>query len=103
MLKATGNLSDREIMEMEVIKMLIQSYYNIVKRTVCDLVPKAIMFYLVVKSKEELQRELLTELYSKKELVEESMKESEFVQQRRQECKKMIEALKMAEESINTV
>ncbi|KAI3653434.1 hypothetical protein MP228_001381 [Amoeboaphelidium protococcarum] len=102
-LKASGNSSDREIMETEVIKLLIASYYNVVKRTVSDIVPKAIMLNLVMKSKEDLQRELLTEIYSKRELVEESMKESEFVQQRRQEVKKMIAALEKANEIVSTV
>jgi vacuolar protein sorting-associated protein 1 len=33
-LKATGNLSEREYMEIEVIKLLMLSYFSIVKRTV---------------------------------------------------------------------
>jgi dynamin 1-like protein len=102
-LKASGTLTEREIMETEVIKLLIQSYYAIVKRTVSDLVPKAIMLNLVFHSKENLQRELLTELYSKRDAVEESVKESEFVQQRREECKKMIAALQKADEIISTI
>lgn len=61
------------------------------------------MYNLVVRSKEELQRELLTELYSKKDTVDESMKESEFVVQRRGECKKMIEALKKADEIVSQI
>ncbi|KAJ3127444.1 vacuolar protein sorting-associated protein 1 [Nowakowskiella sp. JEL0407] len=101
-LKASGNLSEREFMETEVIKLLLMSYFNIVKRTVADLVPKAVMLNLVVFSKEELQRELLAELY-KKEVFEESLKESDFTVQRRRECKKMIEALQKADEIINSV
>ncbi|KAL0139114.1 dynamin-2 [Mucor lusitanicus] len=89
-LKATGALSDREFMETEVIKLLIQSYYNIVKRTMIDMVPKAIMLNLVNHSKEELQRELLTELY-KHDVLDDLLQESDFTRQRRKECKKMIE------------
>lgn len=100
-LKASGNLSEREQLEMETVKLLITSYYNIVKRTVSDLVPKAIIFTLVSKSKDELQRELLSELYSDKEQIGDSMKESEFVQQRRIECKRMIEALQKADEIVS--
>ena len=39
-LRATGTMSERETMETEVIKLLISSYYNIVKRTVGDVVLK---------------------------------------------------------------
>ncbi|CAO3599123.1 unnamed protein product [Absidia cylindrospora] len=101
-LKATGALSDREFMETEVIKLLIQSYYNIVKRTMIDMVPKAIMLKLVSHAKEELQRELLTELY-KADVLDDLLEESEFTQQRRKECKKMIEALQKADEIVGSV
>ncbi|KAI8339748.1 Dynamin central region-domain-containing protein [Chlamydoabsidia padenii] len=101
-LKATGALSDREFMETEVIKLLIQSYYNIVKRTMIDMVPKAIMLNLVSRAKEELQRELLTELY-KADVLDDLLEESEFTQQRRKECKKMIEALQKADEIVGSV
>ena len=62
-LKASGTLSEREGIEVEVIsklsdladdygqltrlELLINSYYNIVKRTMIDMVPKAIMLNLV--------------------------------------------------------
>ncbi|KAL2919501.1 vacuolar protein sorting-associated protein 1 [Polyrhizophydium stewartii] len=101
-LKASGNLSEREQVETEVIKLLLLSYFNIVKRTASDLVPKAIMLNLVQLTKDELQRELLSELY-KREEFDEALKESEFVVQRRQECRKMISALKKADEIIATV
>lgn len=60
------------------------------------------MFNLVQFTKDELQRELLAELY-KKEVFDEALKESDFTVQRRKECKKMIDALLKAEEIINTV
>jgi dynamin 1-like protein len=89
-------------METEVIKLLLTSYYNIVKRTVSDVVPKAIMLNLVYFTKDELQRELLTELY-KKDIFDDALKESDFTVQRRKECKKMIEALTKADEIIAAV
>lgn len=46
-LKASGTLSDKESQEVEVIKILITSYFNIVRRTMVDMVPKAIMLNLV--------------------------------------------------------
>lgn len=101
-LKAMGALSEREFMETEVIKLLIQSYYNIVKRTMIDMVPKAIMLNLVSHAKEELQRELLSELY-KADVLNDLLQESEFTQQRRKECKKMIEALQKADEIVGSV
>ena len=46
-LKASGTLSEKEAMEVDVIKLLITSYFNIVRRTMIDMVPKAIMLNLV--------------------------------------------------------
>ncbi|RKO91257.1 Dynamin central region-domain-containing protein [Blyttiomyces helicus] len=101
-LKASGNLSEREYIETEVIKLLLLSYFNLVKRTTADLVPKAIMLNLVHHTKEELQRELLAELY-KREVFDDALKESDFTVTRRKECKKMIEALQKADEIIAAV
>ena len=101
-LKATGTLTDREAMETDVIKLLITSYFNITKRTVIDMVPKAIMLNLVQQAKDNLQQELLKELY-KPDVLAELMKESDHVVARRRECVKMIGALETASEIIATV
>ncbi|PVV02492.1 hypothetical protein BB560_003054 [Smittium megazygosporum] len=101
-LKASGTMTERETMEIEVIKLLIQSYYNIVKRTVIDMVPKAIMLKLVNSAREGLQKELLKELYNP-DALDELMKESDATVERRAECKRMIKALKTADQVLNTV
>ncbi|PSR72641.1 hypothetical protein PHLCEN_2v11488 [Hermanssonia centrifuga] len=90
-------LNDRETMETEVIKLLIHSYFNIVKREMIDMVPKAITLTLVNHSKENLQRELIQELY-KAEVLDDLLKESEFVVNRRREVVAMVQALNKAEE-----
>lgn len=79
------------------VELLIHSYFNIVKREMIDMVPKAIVLTLVNHSKENLQRELLQELY-KPDVLDELMKESEFVVNRRKEVVGMVTALNKAEE-----
>lgn len=62
-----------------------------------DMVPKAITLTLVGHSKDNLQRELLQELY-KPEVLDDLLKESEFVISRRKEVASMVQALNKAEE-----
>jgi len=50
-------------METDVIKTLIHSYFNVVKWEMIDMVPKTVMLTLVDHFKENLQQELLKELY----------------------------------------
>ncbi|KAF9009444.1 P-loop containing nucleoside triphosphate hydrolase protein [Cyathus striatus] len=90
-------LNERETMETEVIKLLIHSYYNIVKREMIDMIPKAISLTLVNHSKESLQKELLQELY-RPDVLDELLKESEYVVSRRKEVTSMVQALNKAEE-----
>lgn len=101
-LKATGAMTERETMETEVIKLLIASYYSIVKRTVADLVPKAIMLKLISRSKDEIQRELLEKLYNSLNL-DDMVKENDGTIQKRKECISMIKVLKNASEIVSSV
>jgi len=98
-IKPQAALSDKETMETEVIKLLIHSYYNIIKREMIDTIPKAISLTLVNHSKENLQQMLLTELY-KAEVLDELLKESEYVVNRRREVKEMVATLDKAEEIV---
>ncbi|ELR08878.1 vacuolar protein sorting-associated protein 1 [Pseudogymnoascus destructans] len=101
-LKASGTLSERETVEVEVIKLLINSYYNIVKRTVIDMVPKAIMLNLVQFTKDEMQRELLENMY-RTDTLDELLKESDYTVRRRKECQQMVESLARANEIVSQV
>ncbi|KAK2460627.1 hypothetical protein APHAL10511_007097 [Amanita phalloides] len=98
-IRPQSGLNERETMETEVIKLLIHSYFNIVKREMIDVVPKAIMLNLVAHSKETLQHELLQELY-KPDVLDELLKESEYVVSRRKEVMSMLQALNKAEEIV---
>ncbi|KAK9478938.1 Dynamin central region-domain-containing protein [Lipomyces japonicus] len=101
-LKASGVLSERETAETEVIKLLISSYFNIVKRTVIDMVPKAVMLNLVTYSKDGMQRELLEKLY-KSDVLDDLLRESDFTVNRRKEVQKMVDSLQTASEIVTGV
>ncbi|KAH9901934.1 vacuolar sorting protein 1 [Xylariomycetidae sp. FL2044] len=102
MLKASGTLSERENIEVEVIKLLIASYFNIVKRTMIDMVPKAIMLNLVSFTKDEMQRELLENMY-RNDTLDDLLKESDYTIRRRKECQHMVESLGKASEIVSQV
>ena len=89
----------RQIYPNRFAELLIHSYFNIVKREMIDMVPKAITLTLVNHSKENLQRELLQELY-KPDVLEDLLKESELVVARRKEVTSMVQALNKAEECV---
>ncbi|CAI7678403.1 unnamed protein product [Penicillium pancosmium] len=101
-LKASASLSEREATEVEVIKLLITSYFNIVKRTMIDMVPKAVMYTLVQFTKDEMQRELLENMYRNNEL-DDLLKESDYTIRRRKECQQMVESLGRASEIVSQV
>lgn len=101
-LRATGQMTERETQETEVIKLLIQSYFNIVKKNVADIIPKAIMLKLIQHSKNEIQKVLLEQLYNTKDLHS-LVQENDITVARRRECKKMVEVLENASQIVSTV
>ena len=94
--------TDRERVETEIIKSLIDSYFSIVRKNYIDMVPKTIMYFLVNLVKDELQNELVSELYREAE-VKFLMKEAEDIAMRRRTCLEMRDLLEKALEIVNEV
>lgn len=94
--------SDRERVETEIIKSLIDSYFSIVRKNYIDMVPKTIMYFLVNHVKDELQNELVSELYREAEIGF-LMKEAEDIALRRKTCLEMKDLLEKALEIVNEV
>ena len=94
--------SDRERVETEIIKSLIDSYFSIVRKNYIDMVPKTIMYFLVNHVKDDLQNELVSELYREAE-VGFLMKEAEDIAMRRRTCIEMRDLLEKALEIVNEV
>lgn len=64
---------------------LIKSYFYIVRKSIQDSVPKAVMHFLVNYVKDNLQSELVTHLY-KSDHVDLLLNESEHIAIRREEA-----------------
>ncbi|KAI8393761.1 Dynamin central region-domain-containing protein [Radiomyces spectabilis] len=92
--------SDREGLEAQLIRTLITSYFNIVRKNIQDLVPKAVMHLLVNYSREAVQNRLVATLY-KEELFNELLQEDEAMASEREKCKSLLEVYKQAFEIIN--
>lgn len=51
-------------MEIMIIKNLITSYFNVVRKNLNDIVPKTVIAMLVNKTKNSAQRELVAQIYT---------------------------------------
>lgn len=91
----THNLSPKEEMEANLIRALIATYFGIVRQTIQDLTPKAIMHLLVNFSRDAIQQRLVTQLY-KPELFGELLHEDEALVAERTRVKALLDAYKEA-------
>mmetsp|Transcript_1872 Transcript_1872/g.2804 ORF Transcript_1872/g.2804 Transcript_1872/m.2804 type:complete len:125 (+) Transcript_1872:433-807(+) len=88
--------------EMEIIKSLIESYFNVVRKNFIDMVPKTIMYFLVNHVRDAMQNELVAELYRDAEM-QTLMKEADDVAERRKTCVEMKDLLTTALDIVNEV
>ncbi|KAL0083673.1 Dynamin central region-domain-containing protein [Phycomyces blakesleeanus] len=92
--------SHQEDLEVELIRSLITSYFNIVRKSIQDLVPKAIMHFLVNFTRESVQNRLVAALYCE-ELFGELLQEDSSISAERERCKTMLEVYKRAFSIVN--
>jgi len=91
------NPNSRDLMETCIIKNLISSYYHVVKKNICDFVPKTIMCFLVNQSKILAEKEMVSQLYNSSEL-QTLLEEDPLIERRRKVCRETLSNLK---DSIN--
>ncbi|KAH6689227.1 dynamin-A, partial [Plectosphaerella plurivora] len=95
-------LTEREAMETELIRALISSYFNIVRESIADQIPKAVMHLLVNHCKDVVQNRLVSELY-KEALFEELLYEDDGVKKEREKCEKLLQTYREAAKIIGEV
>ncbi|XP_063705193.1 dynamin-1-like protein [Culicoides brevitarsis] len=99
---SSRKLTDKEQKDCDVIERLIKSYFYIIRKSIQDSVPKAIMHFLVNFVKDNLQSELVTHLY-KSDKAEELLNESDHIAVRRKEAADMLQALTRANHIISEI
>lgn len=90
-----AQLTAREEMETQLIRSLIQSYFNIVRQSIQDVIPKAIMHFLVNHTAQQVQNRLVAALY-KHELFADLLNEDEALVAERARVKALLDAYKEA-------
>ncbi|XP_005179172.1 dynamin-1-like protein [Musca domestica] len=100
--QGSRRLTDKEQKDCDVIERLIKSYFYIVRKSIQDSVPKAVMHFLVNYVKDNLQSELVTHLY-KSDAVDTLLNESDHIAIRRREAADMLKALTNANHIISEI
>jgi hypothetical protein len=94
--------SARVMMETRVIQNLILSYFNLVKKNITDLAPKTIMAFLVHESRRVASTELIEGIYKQGNL-DALVIEDPMITAQRENCKKVVGALKQAQSLLGEV
>jgi len=98
----SSHLQMREEMETSLIRSLISSYFNIVRQTIQDLIPKAIMHFLVNHTSQHVQNRLVSSLY-KPDLFKGLLNEDETIVAERTRVKSLLDAYKEAFKTLSEV
>lgn len=98
-LKPSESHSEQEAIEISVTKLLLRSYYDIVRKNIEDAVPKAIMHFLVNHTKRELHNVFIRKLY-RENLFEEMLQEPDEVAMKR---KRTSETLRVLQQALRTL
>ncbi|OIV91586.1 hypothetical protein TanjilG_08998 [Lupinus angustifolius] len=94
-LRPSDTNSETETIEITATKLLLKSYYDIVRKNVEDFVPKAIMHFLVNNTKRELHNVFIKKLY-RDNLFEEMLQEPDEVAMKRKRCRELLRAYQQA-------
>ncbi|KAJ0972605.1 hypothetical protein J5N97_020564 [Dioscorea zingiberensis] len=98
-LKISENQTELEAMEVAITKLLLKSYYDIVRKNIEDSVPKAIMHFLVNHTKRELHNVFIRKLY-RENLFEDMLRESDDVAAKRKRIKDTLRVLQQASRTL---
>ena len=86
-IKVSENAKPREQTETEMIKRLITSYFNVVKKNINDSVPKTIVTFLVNHCRNSCEKILVNDLYVESEF-DSLLQEKDYIVDEREKLRK---------------
>ncbi|GAB4847206.1 Dynamin- protein 3A [Ancistrocladus abbreviatus] len=92
--------SEQEATEIAATKLLLTSYFDIVRKNIEDFVPKAVMHFLVNHTKRELHNVLIEKLY-REDLFDEMLREPEEVAVKREHIRDTLQVLRQAFQTLD--
>ncbi|XP_057530949.1 dynamin-related protein 3A-like [Amaranthus tricolor] len=99
-LRSSETFSEQEATEIAATKLLLSSYFDIVRKIIEDSVPKAIMHFLVNHTKRELHNVLIQKLY-RENLFEEMLQEPGEVAAKRKHARETLRVLQQAFQTLD--
>ncbi|EEF29620.1 dynamin, putative [Ricinus communis] len=99
-LRPSESHSEQESIEIAVTKLLLRSYYDIVRKNIEDSIPKAIMHFLVNHTKRELHNVFIKKLY-RENLFEEMLQEPEEIAMKRKRTRETLRILQQAYKTLD--
>ncbi|XP_078443415.1 dynamin-related protein 3A-like [Wolffia australiana] len=101
-LRPSEERTENESIEIAVTRLLLRSYYDIVRKKTQDSVPKAVMHFLVNHSKRNLLSTFIQKLY-REDLLEGLLSEREEVAARRRRCRELFSVLQQAVHTLDAL
>ncbi|KAF3679985.1 Dynamin-related protein 3B [Capsicum annuum] len=98
-LRPSETHSDQEAVVIAITRLLLRSYYDIVRKNIEDLIPKAIMHFLVNQTKRDLHNVFIKKLY-RENLLEEMLQEPDEIATKR---KRTCETLRVLQQAFKTL
>uniref|UniRef100_A0AC35U8S1 GED domain-containing protein n=1 Tax=Rhabditophanes sp. KR3021 TaxID=114890 RepID=A0AC35U8S1_9BILA len=99
---SSSHSDSRDKKDCQLIMKLTKQYFEGVRKSILDTVPKAIMFFLVDEIRSNLHNELVRNLYDESKF-DDLLTENESVEQRRRHCFATLTSLDKAVEILSEV
>lgn len=87
-----ASFDEEQLKQCLILERLVSKYFNIIRKSIQDSVPKAVIYFLVNSTRDEVSNELLKQLY-KSTSAEDMLNESDHVVKGRRHAKEMLDVI----------